>query len=184
MHERKWPTFNAISEKPFSNPQATQLVEKGKKRARPDIRVEATASSHPLLADWRCTFPVAAKRRCDDHHECNSNTGWKEHQNYFHYGQKWGWNQNLKAYYKKSIGDKNESFLVIFQYCACIDEIFIRNILFKYRHTNDKITKVTKSYFPLSAPDKTPALTSPMPTPAARAVLTGGIGLRFPWDDA
>ena len=91
MHERKWPTFNAISEKPFSNPQATQLVEKGKKRARPDIRVEATtASSHPLLADWRCTFPVAAKRRCDDHHECNSNIGWKEHQNYFHYGQKWG----------------------------------------------------------------------------------------------
>ena len=106
MHERKWPTFNAISEKPFSNPQATQLVEKGKKRARPDIRVEATtASSHPLLADWRCTFPVAAKRRCDDHHECNSNTGWKEHQNYFHYGQKWG--SKLKVhiyftYYKKS----------------------------------------------------------------------------------
>ena len=80
-----------------------------------------------------------------------------------------------KSLYKKSIGDKNESFLVIFQYCACMDEIFIRNILFKYRHTNDKITKVTKSYFPLSAPDKTPALTRPMPTPAARATFSGGI---------
>ena len=64
-----------------------------------------------------------------------------------------------------------------------IDDFFIRNILFKYRHTNDKITKVTKSYFPLSAPDKTPALIRPSPTPDARATFSGGIPRRYPWDD-
>ena len=68
--------------------------------------------------------------------------------------------------------------------CHALTKFFIRNILFKciqFTHFNDKITKVTRSYFPLNAPDKTPALTSPRPTPAARAAFSGG--MRSPWDD-
>ena len=102
MHERKWPTFNAIRETLFKSASDTISGKRQKTRrsARPDIRVEAAAYSI-LLADWRCIFPgAAAKRRCDDHHECNSNTWWKATSKLFSLWAKTGFetqNRQLKT---------------------------------------------------------------------------------------
>ena len=93
MHERKWPTFNAIRETLFKSASDTISGKRQKTRrsARPDIRVEAAASS---ISSWLIDDALFQEQQQNGDVMTIMNAiqihDERQHQNYSHYGQKRG----------------------------------------------------------------------------------------------
>ena len=93
MHERKWPTVNAIRETLFKSASDTISGKRQKTRrsARPDIRVEAAASS---ISSWLIDDALFQEQQQNGDVMTIMNViqihDERQHQNYSHYGQKRG----------------------------------------------------------------------------------------------